>query len=44
MLGDKIKASVGAFNFGKNVHKNFEKHIFKSVPFYLEGHELITRP
>ncbi len=43
MLGDKIKASVGAFNFGKNVHKNFEKHILKSVPFYLEGHELITR-
>lgn len=43
MLGDKIKATVGAFNFGKNVHKNFEKHITKSVPFYLEGHELITR-
>jgi tRNA (cmo5U34)-methyltransferase len=43
ILGDKIKSSVGAFNFGKNVHKRFVKHIIKSVPFYLQGHELISR-
>ena len=26
-----------------NVHKNFEKHVEKSVPFYDEGHNLICK-
>ena len=38
-VGDNIKSSVGAFNFSGNVHKNFENHVTKSVPFYKEGHE-----
>ena len=27
----------------RNVHKNFEKHVEKSVPFYNEGHNLICK-
>lgn len=42
-LGDKIKSSVGSFNFGGNVHKRFETHVSKSVPFYKEGHDLICK-
>jgi len=42
-VGDNIKSSVGAFNFSGNVHKNFEKHVKKSVPFYEEGHDLICK-
>ena len=42
-VGDNIKSSVGAFNFSGNVHKNFENHVTKSVPFYKEGHELVCK-
>ena len=42
-VGDNIKSTVGAFNFSGNVHKNFEKHVRKSVPFYEEGHDLICK-
>ena len=42
-VGDNIKSSVGAFNFAGNVHKNFEKHVKKSVPFYEEGHDIICK-
>ncbi len=42
-VGDNIKSTVGAFNFSGNVHKNFEKHVSKSVPFYDLGHNLICK-
>ena len=42
-VGDNIKSTVGAFSFSGNVHKNFEKHVEKSVPFYDEGHNLICK-
>ena len=42
-VGDNIKSSVGAFNFAGNVHKSFEKHVKKSVPFYEEGHDIICK-
>jgi len=40
-LGDKIYARNASWSFDKKVPKNFTKHISKSVPFYLEGHEII---
>ncbi len=42
-VGDNIKSSVGAFNFSGNVHKKFENHVSKSVPFYNMGHNLICK-
>ena len=41
LLGDKIYARNASWSFDKKVPKNFTKHISKSVPFYLEGHEII---
>ena len=40
-IGDKIQAKNASWSFDKKVPKNFTKHISKSVPFYLEGHEII---
>ena len=40
--GDNILTKDSSWSFGKNVPKKFTKHISKSVPFYLEGHEIIT--
>lgn len=42
-VGDNIKSSVGAFNFSGSVHKKFENHVSKSVPFYNMGHNLICK-
>ena len=42
-VGDNIKSTIGGFNFSGNVHKNFEKHVTKSVPFYEEGHNIICK-
>lgn len=42
-LGDNIEASSGSWTFGGEVAKTFDKHIEKSVPGYLEGHDLITK-
>lgn len=39
--GDNIHTKDSSWSFGKNVPKKFTKHISKSVPFYLEGHEII---
>jgi len=33
----------GAWSFGGNIPDKFEKHITKSIPYYLEGHEIITK-
>ena len=35
-----IKKKRGT-KFGKNVPKNFVKHIYKSIPQYNEGHKMI---
>ena len=40
--GDNILTKDSSWSFGNNVPKKFTKHITKSVPFYLEGHEIIT--
>ena len=40
-VGENIIAKNASWSFGKKVPKNFTKHISKSVPFYLEGHEII---
>jgi len=40
--GDNILTKDSSWSFGKNVPKKFTKHISKSVPFYLEGHEIIV--
>lgn len=42
-LGDDIKAKAGAWTFGGDVAKTFDDHIQKSVPGYLEGHELVSK-
>ena len=39
----KILKPSGAWNFKKEVAKNFEDHINKSVPLYNEGHRLILK-
>lgn len=36
-----IFAENASWSFGKKVPRNFTKHISKSVPFYLDGHEII---
>jgi len=37
----KILKKRGDWNFGKKVPNNFVPHITKSVPFYLQGHDVI---
>lgn len=37
----KKKIVNGSWTFGKNIPKNFDKHIFRSVPGYLDTHRLI---
>ena len=39
----KIKKLYGAWDFKKDVAKNFYNHINKSVPLYKEGHQLILK-
>ena len=41
-MKNKIKLKNSSWTFGKNVPKNFEKHINKSVPLYNEGHKIIS--
>ncbi len=41
-VGNNIKSIKGKWTFSKpNVVKNFDNHIYKSVPLYNEGHQLI---
>jgi len=42
-VGDDIKAENASWTFGGNVPRSFDSHVRKSVPLYLEGHELIVR-
>ncbi len=38
-----MKFKTGAWSFGGKIPNKFEKHIAKSVPLYLEGHQIIVR-
>lgn len=38
-----MKFKNGGWNFGGNLPNKFENHITKSVPHYLEGHQMIVR-
>ena len=38
-----MKLKTGGWSFGGKIPNKFEKHISKSVPLYLEGHQIITR-
>lgn len=40
--GDNILTKDSSWSFANKVPKKFTKHITKSVPFYLEGHEIIV--
>jgi tRNA (cmo5U34)-methyltransferase len=42
-LGDEINAKTGSWTFGGSVAKTFDAHIQKSVPGYLEGHDLVSK-
>jgi tRNA (cmo5U34)-methyltransferase len=42
-VGDNINANIGSWTFGGDVAKTFDDHIQKSVPGYLEGHDLISK-
>ena len=41
-VGDGLKADNANWNFGSEVVENFDSHVSRSIPFYSEGHELIT--
>jgi len=40
-VGDGISAKSAGWSFAGDVAKNFDSHVSKQVPFYLEGHELV---
>ena len=41
--GDKIEAKNANWKFNGSMVEHFEEHVKKSVPLYLEGHQLITK-
>ncbi len=42
-VGDNIEAPNAGWTFGGEVPKTFDSHVRRSVPLYLEGHDLICR-
>ena len=40
-VGDNIRVSGGNWNFKKKAAKNCDRHVKKSIPGYIEGHDLI---
>ncbi len=42
-VGEGIEAENARWSFGGDTPKTFNKHVEKSVPLYLEGHDLICR-
>lgn len=42
-VGDNIKAENSSWTFGGDVPRAFDEHVRKSVPMYLEGHEIICK-
>ncbi len=41
-VGDKINSERASWDFGGGTSYNFDDHVSKSVPGYLEGHEIIA--
>ena len=41
-VGDQIKSERASWDFGGATASNFDSHVSKSVPGYLEGHEIIA--
>ena len=41
-VGDQIKAERASWNFDGVIPENFDNHVSRSVPGYLEGHEIIA--
>ena len=41
LVGDSLSSNISGWSF-KNISKTFDKHVSKSVPFYEEGHNIIT--
>lgn len=42
-VGDGLKAENANWKFGSKVADNFDLHATRSIPFYTEGHDLISR-
>tara|TARA_B100002003_G_scaffold235093_1_gene249680 strand:+ start:45 stop:758 length:714 start_codon:yes stop_codon:yes gene_type:complete len=42
-IGDDLRARNSAWNFKGSVAKNFHNHIARSIPFYINGQELVTQ-
>jgi len=40
-VGENLKVDNASWTFSGDVAKNFEDHVQKSVPLYLEGHQLV---
>jgi len=43
MSGDGIKADNAAWKFNGEMVEQFETHVEKSIPFYKEGHDLVSK-
>ena len=41
-VGDGLKAKNSNWTFKGTVAKNFDKHISRNIPFYKNGHDLIS--
>lgn len=42
-VGDNIEAPNAGWTFGGEVPKTFDSHVRRSVPLYLEGHDLVAK-
>lgn len=43
-VGSNIRASgIGGFSFRGSTTKYFEEHIIKSIPFFKESHQLVSK-
>jgi len=42
-VGQDISAKEASWTFGENIPEKFNEHVKRSVPFYLESHDLICK-
>lgn len=42
-VGDAISADNAAWSFGGEIPKHFQDHVRKSVPLYVEGHDIVLK-
>jgi tRNA (cmo5U34)-methyltransferase len=42
-VGDSISADNAAWSFGGEIPKHFQDHVTRSVPLYVEGHDVIVK-